>query len=93
MRVELRGTISASLGVRACELALPEAGLRLGKLLEALAVSRPRASRYLAGEAGSAVLRVVHNGLVLESGDDPLIQEGDSLLLLQAVAGGTQPPT
>jgi hypothetical protein len=35
----------------------------------------------------------VHNGLVLESGDDPLIQEGDSLLLLQAVAGGTQPPT
>lgn len=79
--------ISASLGVRVFELELPEAGLPLGQLLETLAVAHPRASRYLAGEP-APTLRIVLNGSMLEPSENPIIQEADSLLLIQAVAGG-----
>lgn len=87
MRVELRGTISASLGLRAFELELPEAGLPLGQLLETLAVAHPRASRYLAGEP-APTLRIVLNESMLEPNENPIIHEEDCLLLIQAVAGG-----
>lgn len=91
MKVELRGTISASLGVRAFELELPEAGLPLGQLLETLAVAHPRASRYLAGEP-TPRLRIVLNGSMLEPNENPIIHGEDSLLLIQAVAGGKDGP-
>lgn len=89
MRVELRGTIRASLGADALEVELPTAAVPLGDLLRSLAAANPRAARYLGEPAASgAALRVVHNGVALSSGNDPLVREGDSLLLLHAVAGG-----
>jgi hypothetical protein len=57
------------------------------QLLETLAVAHPRASRYLAGEP-APTLRIVLNGSMLEPSENPIIQEADSLLLIQAVAGG-----
>ncbi len=88
MKVELRGPISASLGSRALELEIPEAGLSLGRLMDALAAAHPRAARYLAGEPRSATLRVILNGSVVDAGADPVVHGDDSLLLIQAVAGG-----
>jgi molybdopterin converting factor small subunit len=87
LRIELRGTISAALGARAFELGLPEAGLPLGRLLETLAVAHPRASRYLGGKPDQTI-RIVLNGSIIEPAENPTIHEGDSLLLIQAVAGG-----
>lgn len=88
MKVDLRGTISASLGIRDLEIPVPDAGLPLGKLLEALAISHPRAARYLTEQPASATLRVVHNGSIVDAGTNPIVHEQDSLLLIQAVAGG-----
>jgi molybdopterin converting factor small subunit len=87
LRIELRGTISAALGARAFELELPETGLPLGRLLETLVAAHPRASRYLGGKP-DPTMRIVLNGSMLEPGESPTIHEGDSLLLIQAVAGG-----
>jgi hypothetical protein len=56
-------------------------------LLETLVMAHPRASRYLGGKP-DPTMRIVLNGSMLEPGENPTIQEGDSLLLIQAVAGG-----
>lgn len=88
MRVELRGTIRAALGSDELEIAVPTDGVPLSNLLHELARDYPRARPYLGDRRGEAALRVVHNGAALTSGADPLVREGDRLLLLHAVAGG-----
>ncbi len=88
MRVELRGTIRAALGSAELEIAVSPDGVPLSELLHALARDNPRARPYLSDRRGQATLRVVHNGAALTFGDDPLVREGDKLLLLHAVAGG-----
>ena len=89
MKVELRGTIRASLGVGSIEVEVPTDGVALSEVLESLAGSHPRAARYLRGDAsGHAVLRPVHNGDVVRAGEDPVVRPGDTLLLMHGVAGG-----
>ena len=56
--------------------------------MEALVAAHPRAARYLADEPKAATLRIILNGSVVDVGDDPLVHGDDSLLLIQAVAGG-----
>jgi hypothetical protein len=90
MKVELRGTISAALGTAALDVQVPESGVPLSRLLESLARANPRASKYLQPGPAGAVLRAVHNGNVVPPSDDPLVLPDDSLLLLHAVAGGSQ---
>lgn len=88
MNVELRGSIRASLGVRAVEIEVPADGVPLSHVLDSVARSHPRAARYLRDDAGPAVLRVVHNGSVVVAGEDPVVGPHDSLWLMHAVAGG-----
>jgi len=89
VRIELRGTIRASLGSDGVEVELPAGGVPLSDLLRSLGTANPRAARYLVGPGRSgAALRIVLNGAVLVPGDDPFVRESDSLLLLHAVAGG-----
>jgi hypothetical protein len=88
MNLELRGTISASLGTSSLDVEVPLAGVPLSDLLGSVARKHPRARRYLQQDGGSAVLRAVHNGTVVAAGEDPLVRPQDSLLLMHAVAGG-----
>jgi molybdopterin converting factor small subunit len=88
VRVELRGTIRAALGRSGVEIVAPAGGLPLSEVLDELVRVHPRAAAYLAPARSAAVLRVVHNGVALDSGDNPIVREGDDLLLLHAVAGG-----
>lgn len=88
MRVELRGTIRVALGSDGLEIAVPTGGVPLSSLLQELARDNPRARPYLGDRRGQATMRVVHNGAAITFGDDPLVREGDRLLLLHAVAGG-----
>lgn len=89
MKVELRGSIKVSLGIDNVEVEMPAGGVPLSRVLEAVAETNPRATPYLRREgSGQAVLRVVHNGTVVPTDDDPLVQPEDSLLLMHAVAGG-----
>jgi molybdopterin converting factor small subunit len=92
MKVELRGTIRASLGTSAVEVEVPAAGVPLSQLLECVARAYPRARRYLRDSPDGAVLRVFHNGSVAAVGDDPLVRPEDSVLLMHAVAGGVHSP-
>jgi hypothetical protein len=88
MKVELRGTIKASLGIADVDVEVPAGGVPLSRLLELVVEARPRAAAYLRGGPGQAVLRPVHNDTVVPPGADPLIRPEDSLLLIHAVAGG-----
>jgi hypothetical protein len=86
--LELRGTIRVALGTPALELDVPAGGVPLSELLDAIAEANPRARTYLEPGSGQAVLRPVHNGVVVPPGEDPLVQADDELLLIHAVAGG-----
>lgn len=89
MKIELRGSVKVALGIDEVEVEIPADGLLLSRVLGSVAETNPRATPYLRGEGpGQAVLRVVHNGTVVPTGDDPLVQPEDSLLLMHAVAGG-----
>lgn len=88
MRVELRGTIRAALGVGSVDVEVPPDGVSLSAVLVSLAAAYPRARAYLDAASGRAVLRPVHNGTVVPPGADPLVRPEDSLLLIHAVAGG-----
>lgn len=88
MKVALRGTIRASLGLAGVDVEVPPDGLPLSAVLESLADAHPRARAYLGAGSGQAVLRPVHNGTVVPRGADPLVRPEDTLLLIHAVAGG-----
>ena len=91
MRVELRGTIRASLGAAGVDVDVPPHGIPLSAVLESLADAHPRARAYLTGSgapSGQAVLRPVLNGTVVPRDADPLVRPQDSLMLIHAVAGG-----
>ena len=89
MRVELRGTIRASLGVPFVEVDIPANGVPLSQVLESVVRLHPRAQRYLRRDgSGHAVLRPVHNGSVVTAGEDPVVRPADTVWLMHGVAGG-----
>ena len=88
MKVELRGTLRASLGVSSVDVDLATGGAPLSDVLASLARAQPRVARYLQDGGAGARLRVVHNGGVVLAGEDPVVRPDDSLWLLHAVAGG-----
>jgi sulfur carrier protein ThiS len=88
VRIQLRGTIGAALGVSAVEVEVPGPGIPLSELLGSVAGAHPRARRYLVGDQGPAVLRVIHNGSVVPPAEDPVIRPDDDILLMHAIAGG-----
>lgn len=88
MRVGLRGAIRVALGTPSLQLDVPVGGVPLSELLDAIAEANPRARTYLEPGSGQAVLRPVHNGVIVHPGEDPLVQPDDELLLIHAVAGG-----
>jgi molybdopterin converting factor small subunit len=88
VRIELRGTIRVALGTSSLELDVPASGVPLSELLDAIADANPRARTYLEPGSGQAVLRPVHNGVIVHPGEDPIVQAVDELLLIHAVAGG-----
>jgi hypothetical protein len=67
---------------------VPASGVPLSRLLDAIAAANPRARTYPGPRPGQAVVRPVHNGTLAPPGEDPLVQAGDQLLLIHAVAGG-----
>jgi len=88
VNLQLRGTIGAALRATSLDLELPDDGVPLSALLDQVAREHPRARRYLRGDAGPAVVRVIHNGRAVAAGEDPLIRPSDSVLLMHALAGG-----
>jgi molybdopterin converting factor small subunit len=88
VRVRLRGAIRVALGTPSLELDVPVGGAPLSELLDAIAEANPRARTYLEPGPGQAVLRPVHNGVIVPTGEDPLVRADDELLLIHAVAGG-----
>jgi hypothetical protein len=88
VNVALRGTIRASLGTATVEVPVPAAGLPLSELLNLIVDEYPRAHPYLRGQTGPAALRVVHNGIAVRIGGDPVILPEDDLLLIHAISGG-----
>lgn len=88
MRIELRGTLRVALGADAVDLDVPAGGAPLSQVLAHLAEQHPRAGRGLAATGTGPVLRTVHNDVMVEREEDPLIREGDRLLLMVAMAGG-----
>lgn len=88
MKIELRGTLRAALGAGAMDLDVPREGLPLSQVLARLTEQSPRAARVIRAPGSGRVLRAVHNDVMVERMENPLIQEGDRLLLLVATAGG-----
>ncbi|HEX8918299.1 MAG TPA: MoaD/ThiS family protein [Chloroflexota bacterium] len=88
MKVELRGTLRVVLGADAIELDLPPEGVPLSQVFARLAEEDPRAGRALLATGHGSVLRTVHNDTMVERDEDPVVREGDRLLLLVATAGG-----
>jgi molybdopterin converting factor small subunit len=88
VKIQVRGGLRAALGTGAVEIDVPPEGLALSDVLARVAATGPRAQHALAGVERGQVLRVVHNGTVLDRGGDPWVAQTDSVLLLVAVQGG-----
>lgn len=88
MQVQLRGSLRATLGTGSVELDVPPEGCPLSTMLSRFAAGDPRARHALQRAGHGEVLRVVHNGVVVEAGEDPRIAPEDSVLLLVAMQGG-----
>lgn len=60
----------------------------MSKVLARLSQTNPRAGQALNALHQGYTLRVVVNGTVVDRGADPLLGEGDTMLLLAAMRGG-----
>jgi molybdopterin converting factor small subunit len=88
VKIELRGTLRVVLGADTIEVDVPTGGLPLSQVVACLIESDPRAERALLATGHSSVLRTVHNDILVGGDEDPMVREGDRVLLLVATAGG-----